>query len=61
MNRADIIRGVVRDLVADFMYYDRKGSETLRVGEIEAAIHEGEITIDDLAREFQMAIEERVS
>ena len=42
------ILGVVSDLMADFLYYDRKEDEDLPRGAIQAAIKSGEITIADI-------------
>ncbi|MEE9374509.1 MAG: hypothetical protein V3V00_15750 [Saprospiraceae bacterium] len=43
----------VSDLVADFLYYDRKEDEELPKGSIEKAIHDGEITIDEIVERFK--------
>ena len=50
--RAALINATIKDAVADFLYYDRKEDEELPVGEIEAAIDAGEITVDQIARLF---------
>lgn len=42
------ILGVVSDLMADFLYYDRKEDEDLPRGAVQAAIKSGEITIGNI-------------
>lgn len=46
--RAQDIRDEVADMVSNLMYYDRKEDERLPVGAIEAAIEQGEITVDEI-------------
>jgi hypothetical protein len=53
--RREHILAVVSDLATDFLYYDRKESE-LGVGEIEAAVHAGEITVEEIVEEFRRCI-----
>lgn len=54
--RAEHIKGTVKDLVADFLYYGRKEDEDLPVGEIEAAIRCGEITVDEICELFSSEV-----
>lgn len=42
----------ISDMVAKFLYYDRKEDQILPRGEIEAAIKAGEITVDEIVAEF---------
>jgi hypothetical protein len=44
--------GTISDLVADFLYYDRKKDEQLPRGAIEAAIAAKEITFDEIVSKF---------
>jgi hypothetical protein len=55
--RADIIIDTMEDLVKDFLYYDRKEDEELPVGSIEAAVLNGEVTLDDLVQVFREDLE----
>lgn len=50
--RRQIILDVATDLAGSFLYYDRKNSETLPLGEIEKAIDAGEITVDEIVEAF---------
>jgi hypothetical protein len=50
--RKEVILGVVGDLVADLMYYDRKEDECLPRGAIEQAIEVGAITVDEIIEKF---------
>lgn len=51
--RRQIILDIVDDLVTNFLYYDRKESSSLPLGQIEEAIRAGEITINEMVSLFQ--------
>jgi len=51
------ILGTVSDLVANFMYYDRNEDFDLDLGDIENAIHNKVITIDEIVDKFRKGIE----
>ena len=53
-----IILDTVSDLVADFLYYDRKDDEGLPRGEIEKAISSGDVTIDEICDKFRKELTE---
>ncbi len=46
----------VDDLVSNFLYYDRKEDEQLKVGDIDSAIERGDITIDEIVNKFRECI-----
>lgn len=48
----DFILKATTDLVSSFLYYDRKEDDILPVGEIEKAIKNGEISIEDIVDRF---------
>jgi hypothetical protein len=48
-----VILDVVSDLVAGFLYYDRKESESLPRGAIEQALGTGVITFDEIVSAFR--------
>jgi hypothetical protein len=50
--RREIILSVVEDLVADFMFYDRKEDADLPRGAIEEAVEAGEVTYDEIIEVF---------
>lgn len=50
------INNAIEDLVSDFLYYDRKEDEELKVGDIEKAIEKGEITIEQIVDKFKNRI-----
>jgi superfamily II RNA helicase len=52
VSRRDEILIRAADLAGAFFYYDRKEDEDLPRGEIEAALAAGEITLDEIVREF---------
>ena len=60
-NRRKVILTTVGDLVADFLYYNRKGDTELPVGQIEAAIREGDITADTIVDHFRAMLVEGLS
>jgi hypothetical protein len=54
------INNVISDMVADFLYYDRKEDEDLPVGKIEQAIINEEIKIQDIVDTFKIYLTESV-
>lgn len=52
-----VILGVIGNLVADFMYYDRKEDDDLPRGAIEKALATGVLTIDEIVETFREAME----
>lgn len=53
----EVILGVTGDLVADFMYYDRKEDDDLPRGAIEKAIATGVITTNEIVEKFRSELE----
>lgn len=51
--RRELILATVRDFVSDFLYYDRKEDECLPRNAIEEAIEAGEITVNEIVKEFK--------
>jgi len=47
------ILDTVCDLVSDFMFYDRKEDDDLPRGAIEQAVHDGEITYEEIIDKFK--------
>ena len=47
------IIGRAEDLVVDLMYYDRKEDEVIRVGIIESAIKNREVTVNEICEAFR--------
>ena len=43
----------IDDLCTDFLYYDRKEDESLPRGAIQKAVEDGEITVTEMAAEFE--------
>ena len=58
MATKDQVLTAIQDLVADFLYYDRKEDEDLPMDEIERLVEEGELSIDEMVDEFQRALED---
>ena len=52
MNK-ELILNTVKDLVGDFLYYDRKEDEDLPRGAIEEAVKDGVIQIEDMVELFR--------
>ena len=52
------ILNTVNDLVSTFLYYDRKEDEDLRLGQIEEAIKNGEITENEIIEKFTAVLHE---
>lgn len=53
MTDKDTVLGIVRDLVGDFLYYDRKNSQNCPLGAIEDLVQAGDLTVDEIIEEFQ--------
>lgn len=57
----EIILDTVDDLVAAFLYYDRKEDEELPMGSIEQTIADKDITIDEIVKRFKEKLIEGIS
>jgi len=55
-----LILANVLDLVADFLYYDRKEDEDLPSGSIERALINKDITVDEITDAFKNELHERL-
>lgn len=55
----NLILGHIRDLVSDFTYYNRKNDEELSSEDLQKAVKDGEITIDEMVEEFRKELTER--
>lgn len=49
----DYVNDVISDMIADFLYYDRKEDDVLTRGMIDEMVIVGEITIDDMVEMFR--------
>lgn len=56
MERKELILTTVDDLVADFLYYDRKEDEELPRNSIEEAIANKEITVREIIQRFEQEL-----
>ncbi len=52
-----IILGTIEDLCSDFLYYDRKEDEELSMEQLNEAVKNKEITIDEMVVEFRKHLE----
>ncbi len=48
-----LILSHIEDLASDFLYYDRKEDEELPRGEIQKAVKDGIITIEEMSNAFK--------
>ncbi len=53
MPEKEQILGHITDLVANFLYYDRKEDEEMPDGFIESALENNLITIEDMVQKFE--------
>jgi hypothetical protein len=60
MDTKNVIMDAVEDLVADFLYYDRKEDEDLKFGDIELAIKEGVVSVDEITDKFKNILIENI-
>lgn len=51
------ILDTISDLCTDFLYYDRKEDEDLTMEQLNEAVKNGEITIDEMVAEFRKHLE----
>jgi len=51
------ILNTIADLCTSFVYYDRKGDEELSIEQLEEAVKDGTITIDEMVAEFRTNLE----
>ena len=51
------ILNTISDLCSDFLYYDRKEDEDLTMEQLNEAVRNGEITIDEMVSEFRKHLE----
>jgi hypothetical protein len=54
--RKEIILDTLDDMVSCLLFYDRKEDQELPLGAIEAAIREGEITVEEMVAKFDDAL-----
>lgn len=52
MNTREAIQATVKDMISNFLYYDRKADDLLPVGSIESAVKAGVITLDEIVALF---------
>ena len=51
------ILDTINDLCSSFLYYDRKEDEELSVEQLNLAVKNGDITIDEMVDEFRKHLE----
>ncbi len=56
-SRRKLIEMTIRDLVSDFMDYDRREDEDLCTDSIEKAVDNKEITVDEMVKVFKNELE----
>jgi superfamily I DNA and RNA helicase len=54
-----IVLNAISDLSSDFLYYDRKEDEDLTAEQLNEAVRNGEITIEEMVQEFRKHLENR--
>jgi len=52
-----IIIATISDLCSNFLYYDRKEDEYLSMDQLNKAVADGKITIDEMVTEFRKNLE----
>ena len=55
-----IIEATIKDLVSDFLYYDRKEDESLPMGEIEKEIENGNLSVSDIVNVFECELKKNL-
>lgn len=54
----ETIINTIKDLCADFLYYDRKEDEDLSADDLEEAVKNGTVTIDEMVETFRKQLED---
>lgn len=57
-SRKELIQNTITDMISNFLFYDRKEDEYLPRGEIEDAIKNGEITVEEIVSQFENSLRE---
>ena len=55
--KRELVASVVENTVSNFLYYDRKGDEDLGVDDIENAVRDEIITVDEIVQLFREQLE----
>lgn len=55
------ILDTIRDVVSNFLYYDRNHDEDLPMGVIEETVKKGELSIDEIVAAFKTELEKELS
>lgn len=56
MDQRRVILTTAKDLIRHFLYHDRKEDTELAPGEIESAIQQGVVTVDEILTVFHEAL-----
>lgn len=56
----ELILGNIDDLIADYLYYDRKEDEDLPRGVIEKAVEDKIITIEEMVARFESTLRDNI-
>ena len=56
----DQVYNTIKDLVSDFLYYDRKEDDLLPVGRIEELIKTKQLSVDYIVNKFREQLESRL-
>ena len=59
LSNKELILATVNDLAIDFLYYDRKNDEDLQRGAIQEAVKNGEVTKEEIVKEFVKGLDEQ--
>lgn len=57
----ELILNNIKDLVSDFVYYDRKEDEELNAEQLREAIGNGTISIDEIVAQFRETLQLKLS
>lgn len=61
LEKRELIFTTIDDLIADFLYYDRKEDSTLGIEDIETAVRDGVITVQEIIDSFSEHIEHNLT
>ena len=59
-SKKQLILDTLSDMLQDFLYYDRRDDSELLRGDIEEAVADGDITIEDMVKHFEKELKENI-
>lgn len=59
--KRDTIHGIIEDTISNFLYYDRKECEMMGIDDLENAIRDEVLTVEDVVQMFREHLEHNLA